>query len=46
MKMKCINCKKEFSKDSKVNYDYEYDNEENVWCMPCAEQESDGGNVY
>lgn len=43
--MKCVNCGKQIKLTDKINYDYLYEDEE-VWCMPCAEVEGDTGFVY
>lgn len=46
IRMKCVDCGKELTNEDRVNYDYEYDEDEKVWCMACYERESDGGNIY
>ncbi|WP_156914237.1 hypothetical protein [Paucisalibacillus globulus] len=41
---KCVMCKKEIN----VDYfkDYEFDDDGEMWCASCFEQESDTGEVY
>lgn len=44
--MECIECRKNIKSTDRLNYEYMYDEEDDLWCMACAEMESDTGDVY
>lgn len=46
MKVKCVFCEKEIPPTAKYDNEWTYDEQGDVCCMPCAEKESDTGEIY
>lgn len=42
---KCVFCGKETKPSDQHNIDYVYDDEDELWCIPCAKSESDTGET-
>lgn len=43
--MTCVCCSVKILPAEKFNYDWIYDDEGEIWCMPCAETEGDTGEI-